>query len=139
MTEPIFLFLQFLDYLQNQPLVIEVWGKQSGRKVSKVEQPAAKAVSKKTIQNAKDTQNMQPQNTLNIQTSQQTANGGPAIHRTPSLVCTSGGGEGGFRFLFREKYSLIIKTPKEKSQARFQDRCKGRPHFRLVRGWEILR
>lgn len=33
----LFYHFQFVDYLLNKPLVVEVWGKQSGRKISRKE------------------------------------------------------------------------------------------------------
>lgn len=48
---------QFVDYLLNKPLVIEVWGKQSGRKISRKEssgEPARATATKKMSVGTKD-------------------------------------------------------------------------------------
>lgn len=77
--------MQFLDYLQNQTLVIEVWGKQIRRKVSKAEHSGTKTVQTKTPQTQTQTQVQTPTQTR-TKSPQQTAGGGPVPTRIPSLV-----------------------------------------------------
>lgn len=67
----------------NQPLVIEVWGKQAGRKVSKEQAP-----SKLQAQKAATAVPQQPQPTAQPQPTQKTANTAneDTIPRSQSLV-----------------------------------------------------